>query len=345
MPLPTSLRSLNIIRAVLLFAACSCGPFPARAAERSPEDAAAVAKASAALSGVHRIVFLGDSITHGGNYVADFECWLIAHGFHVEILKLGLSSETASDLSPQENAGHLKGAGFERPCISERLGRTLAATKPDLLIACYGMNDGSNLPAGAAGTKRFADAITRLRSAATAAGVKRIVICTPPIYDAKGNEKRKAHDDKLSIYTAWLLTKRADGWDVVDIHTPMRKALDEGRAKNPAFQFSADRVHPGREGHWLMASEILKQLFGAKVDGVPAAENLFASNGPEIRKLIQNRVNLLSDAWMSQIGHKRPGVPGGPGAKPGLSVETANSQAADIGKQIQDKITSPGGAK
>src|ERR1700733_7090849 len=202
-------------------------------------------RAASALQGVHRIVFLGDSITQAGDYVTDCECWLLAHGFHVEILNLGLASETVSDLTPEENAPHLKAFGFGRPFLSQRLDRALAVSKPDLLFACYGMNDGGSLPPDASGTQRFADAIMRLRDAAAKAGVKRVVICTPPVQDAKGDAKQQFHDENLSRYTTWLLSKRADGWDVVDIHPPMRRALDEGRAKNPAFQFAADGVHPG----------------------------------------------------------------------------------------------------
>jgi lysophospholipase L1-like esterase len=287
------------------------------------------------LRGVHRIVFLGDSITQGGDYVTDCECWLLAHGFPGEVLNLGLGSETASDLTPEENAAHLKKYGFGRPFVSERLDRALAATKPDLLFACYGMNDGGSLPPNETGTKRFAEAITHLRDAATKAGVKRVVICTPPVQDDKGNAQQKYHDENLTRYTAWLLSKRADGWDVVDIHTPMRQTLDAGRAKNPAFLFAKDGVHPGREGHWLMAREILTQFFGAKLDGVASAEDLFPAHGAEIRKLVHERMVLLFNAWMTQIGHKRPGVAGAPGAKPGLPLAEANARAADIANKIK----------
>ena len=303
---------------------------------RAAEAGAAVPPPAAEiLRGVHRIVFLGDSITQGGDYVTDVECWLLAHGVQVEVLNLGLGSETASDLTPEENAGHLKAHGFGRPFVSERLTRALAATKPDLLFACYGMNDGGSLPPDESGTKRFAAAVTHLRDAALKAGVKRVVICTPPVQDAKGNAQKKFHDENLTRYTTWLLTKRADGWDVVDIHTPMRQALDAGRAKDPAFQFAKDGVHPGREGHWLMAREILTQAFGAKLDDVAAAENLFLTHGAEIRKLVHERMVLWFNSWMTQIGHKRPGVAGAPGAKPGLPPAEAKAKAADLAQQIQ----------
>lgn len=299
---------------------------------------AADSPASAKLEGVKRIVFLGDSITQAGDYVTDFECWLAAKGLQTEVINLGLGSETASDLTAEENDGHLKRHRFGRPFVSERLDRALAATKPDLLFVCYGMNDGGSLPSDDAGTKRFADAITHLRDAALKSGVKRVVLCTPPAQDNKGNPNLKFHDENLTRYSEWLLSKRAAGWDVVDFHGPMRKALDEGRAKNPAFALSGDGVHPGREGHWIMASELLTQFLGAKLDGVASAEALFPAHGAEIRNLVKQRMTVLFSAWMSKIGHKRPGVAGAPGAKPGPTVEQATENAAAITRQIEAQI-------
>ncbi len=290
------------------------------------------------LQGVQRIVFLGDSITQAGDYVTDVECWLLAQGQQIEVLNLGLASETGADLTPQENAGHLKHYGFGHPFLSERLDRALTATKPDLLFVCYGMNDGGALPADASGDKRFAEAMTHLRQEAYNAGVKRVVICTPPVQDARGDATKKYYDENLTRYTAWLLSKRADGWEVVDIHTPMRRALDEGRAKNPAFMFAKDGVHPDREGHWLMAREIIKQYFGLDVDGLASAEELFPAHGTEIRRLVNDRMKLLFDAWMTKIGHTRPGVAGGPGAKPGLPLAEANAEAEVIATQIRQAM-------
>jgi len=292
----------------------------------------------APLQGVHRIVFLGDSITQAGDYVTDFDCWLVSRGLRIEVLNLGLASETASDLTESENAGHKKAFGFGRPFLSQRLDRILAATKPDLLIACYGMNDGGSLPADESGAKRFEAAITHLREAALQAGVKRVVLCTPPTHDAKGNAAEKVHDENLTRYSAWLLSQRETGWDIVDIHGSMRKALDERRANDPNFAFAGDGVHPGREGHWLMAKAILTQFMGANLDGVVSADELFRRDGKAIRELVHRRMTTLFGAWMAQIGHTRPGVPGGPGAKPGPSLVEANAKAAEITRQIAEKM-------
>lgn len=283
------------------------------------------------LDGVRRLVFLGDSITQGGEYVVDVECWLLARGQRIEVVNLGLGSETASDLTEQENAGHLKAHGFGRPAISERLDRALTALKPDMVIACYGMNDAGSLPADELGTKRYAEAVTRLRERCLKAGAKKVVLASPPVKEAKADQwEKNVHDQNLGRYTGWLLSMKAAGWDVVDIHTPMRKALDDARVQKPDFAFAKDTVHPGREGHWVMASAILTQHFGADLARIDHAEQLFPQNGAEIRKLVKERMQVRFAAWMTAIGHQRPGVPGGPKAKPGLPPDQAEAKAATI---------------
>ena len=85
-----------------------------------------------------KILFLGDSITHNGLYVDFFETYLIQYYFSSydgSIIRLGLSSETVSGLSEVDHP-------FPRPCLHERLGRTLKAINPDIVFLCYGMNDG-----------------------------------------------------------------------------------------------------------------------------------------------------------------------------------------------------------
>jgi beta-glucanase (GH16 family) len=307
----------------------------ARVYDLVPTAEAAVPEA---LRGARRVVFLGDSITQAGDYVTDVDCWFIARGIKVETLNLGLGSETATDLTEAENASHKTNFGFGRPAVSERLERALAATRPDVLVVCYGMNDGGSLSSDESGLERFATAVTKLREAALKSGVRKVAICTPPVRDAKGDEALKAHEANLARYSDWIMSKKVEGWDVVDIHGPMRKALDEGRAKDPNFALAGDGVHPGREGHWIMANAIISQFFGGNLDGISSSEQLFGKNGNEIRGLARKRMDILFGAWMSKIGHGRPGVAGGPDAAPGISVDDATAQSAKIAKQIADLV-------
>jgi hypothetical protein len=168
------------------------------------------------------------------------------------------------------------------------------------------------------------------------AGAKRVVVCTPTVRDWRG--KILVWEENLLRYSAWIMSKKAEHWDVVDIHGPMRQALDQNRVKNPRFTLAGDGVHPNREGSWLMAREFLTQYLGAKLDGKTSAEQLFPARGDEIRKLVAERSGILRSAWMTKTGHKRPGVVGGPGTKPGPSVEEANKRSAELSKAIAAMI-------
>jgi lysophospholipase L1-like esterase len=100
-----------------------------------------------------RVVFLGDSITQAGGYVAFTTYYLerLYPGKAFDVLDLGLASETLSGLSEEGHAG----GKFPRPYLFERLGRVLERAKPEVVVACYGMNDGIYLPLTGAGSPRF----------------------------------------------------------------------------------------------------------------------------------------------------------------------------------------------
>ncbi len=106
------------------------------------------------------IVFLGDSITFGGGYVAGFEAWLLTTGFRPLplVVNVGLPSETVSGLSEEGHAG----GEFPRPDLTERLDRVLRLAKPDLVFACYGMNCGIYEPLNEERFRRYREGIEKL---------------------------------------------------------------------------------------------------------------------------------------------------------------------------------------
>ena len=122
----------------------------------------------AAPPNVKRVVFLGDSITHAGGYIDALETALLIQypERHLELLNLGLPSETTSGLSEPGHAG----GQFPRPDVHERLERVLEQTKPDLVVACYGMNDGIYYPLGEERFDKFKSGIERLHASGRVAG-------------------------------------------------------------------------------------------------------------------------------------------------------------------------------
>src|SRR5437763_5854086 len=196
---------------------------------------------------VHRIVFLGNSITYAGNYITDIEAYFVTHypNKEYEFINMGLPSETVSGLS---EPGHADGK-FPRPDLHERLDRVLALTKPDLVFICYGMNDGIYLPFDSGRFHKFKDGLIDVHNKVAQTGT-RIIHLTPPYYDElKG--RNKGYEATLDRYTDWVLAQqKAAKWKVIDIHYPMKRFTEAHRKADSAFGIAAfalaeDGEHPG----------------------------------------------------------------------------------------------------
>ena len=276
---------------------------------------------------IRRVVFVGDSITYAGVYVCDIAAYFATRhpGHGVTFLNVGLPSETVSGLSEE---GHANGR-FPRPDVHERLARVLAQTKPDLVFACYGMNDGIYLPFAEERFKRFREGMVWLHDQVTARGA-RIIHVTPATYDeTKGG--KAGYGAVLDRYSDWLVGQRsAAGWEVVDAHRPMQEALDSFRRADPAFVFARDGVHPNDLGHWFIAREILRHLGAGDVSTATDAAAMMAAHpaGTAMLKLVTEQQTVLKDAWLQATRHTRPGM------KAGLPLDEANTAAVRLQREI-----------
>jgi lysophospholipase L1-like esterase len=255
----------------------------------------ACAQSAEALAG-KRIVVLGDSITQGGTYVSFMDYFLQKSRpqLRFEVYPLGLSSETLSGLS---EAGHA-GGKFPRPSLFERLGRTLEKMKPEVVFACYGINDGIYQPLEEARFKAFQTGVTKLLDQCQAAGVKQVYLVTPPIFDATTKPGEFNYDSVMTAYAAWEMQLKRPGLTVIDLHTAMRKARD---ARTEVF--SRDRVNPGDDGHLLMARTILAGA-GVATPDVAAKE---AMADPLFKAVDQLR-KFRASKWMAYVGYSREKV-------------------------------------
>jgi lysophospholipase L1-like esterase len=283
---------------------------------------------SEVLPGAKRVLFLGDSITHSGQYVEFIEAYFVTRfpNRRVEFMNVGLPSETVSGLSESGHAG----GQFPRPDLHERLARVLEKTKPDLVIACYGMNDGIYLPFSEERLGNFTNGLVRLRERVTGVGAK-ILHVTPPTFD-EVRGKGPGYGNTLARYADWMLGQRATGWDVADLHGPMNRFLAERRKSDPNFFLAGDGVHPGEAGHWIMAKQILLHLGAKDLENVEDPKAMLAAHpeGERLLKLIQQKQRLTRDAWLTETGHKRPGM------KKGLPLAEAELKAAELEKQIRE---------
>ena len=283
-----------------------------------------------------RVLFLGDSITHAGHYVEMIEAHIrMTHpAGGVEFINLGLPSETCSGLSEPEHP-------FPRPNVHERLDRALTRIKPDLVVACYGMNDGIYYPFSEERFSAYQRGIQTLVQKVKQAGAP-LVLMSPPAFDPlplkkkgsllpKGADKYawfkiyEGYDDVLRKYAAWVIQPRADVAATIDLHTAVHQYVAAKRRANPDFTMSDDGVHVNVEGHRVLADAILAAW------GYDPSRQV----DPQLAKLIRQRQQIMHPAYVSYVEHKRPGV------KAGLPIDEARATAAKIEAKIVALLSPP----
>jgi len=294
--------------------------------------AASGSKPSELLSRSQRIVFLGDSITYAGSYVAYFDAWLTTQDLDRPpvVINVGLPSETVSGLSEEGHAG----GRFPRPDLAERLTRVLDVTEPDLVLACYGINCGIYQPFGEERFARYRQGIERLRQEVRGRGAE-LVLITPPFFDDQRANKPFSYNAVLDRYSEWLLAQRDEGWPVIDLHGAMTEEVARRRLTDPQFTFQRDAVHPGPEGHWFMAAHLIHWFGDDRAASASSPEAMLESCGrdAEMLDLISQRATLRRDAYLTAAGHQRPGI------RSGLPLPEAQQKAAALTKQIDAGVS------
>ena len=334
MPKPFGFTTLLRFAGLVIALAWIClasAPAPASAADTLP-----------GLEKIHRVVFVGDSITFDGEYVDDIQAFLLMRfpGSQVEFINVGQSSETVSGLS---EPGFAKDK-FTRPDLHSRLAAILEKTKPDLMVACYGMNDGIYQPFDEAYFKKFQDGMRWVHETVVKSGAK-ILHVTPSLFDyptlkarvldsgAKGlTPFDPAYEDVLDRYSKWMVAQRQQGWDVVDVHGTMRQMVAANRKTDPAYNLTRDGIHPSDAGNWVIAREILLHWGApAEVSRMTSLEPVLASRpqGSSLIELVRQQQHVLRDAWLTEAGHLYPGH------KKGLPLPEAQKHAAELAQKIR----------
>ena len=258
-----------------------------------------------------RWLFLGDSITQAGRYTDYVETWfLLNESIAPEIINLGLSSETISGLSEPDHP-------FPRPCVHTRLERVLERTRPDVVIACYGMNCGIYHPFSQERFKAYQDGINKLVAASRAIGAE-VILLTPPPYAGRVKPRTPPDDGQsfgyktpasdynevLERYAAWILSlDGTDGIRAITLRPPVERFMEQCYPEEP--------VHPNVYGHELMAEAFLQAL--GKDTGSELLETGISlrTDDAEWNKLIAlvRQQRLAYDrALLNDIGHGNPGV-------------------------------------
>ncbi len=282
-----------------------------------------------------RVLFLGDSNTFAGTFIAYFDAYLMTRHpeRHVELINLGLPSETCSGLSEADHP-------YPRPDVHTRLDAALAKAKPNIVVACYGMNDGIYSPFDAGRFQKYQDGYAKLIDKCEKAGAK-VILMTPAPFDPlplKGKllpaggakyswvKPYENYDrEVLTKYADWLGTWRKKGYLVIDAHAALLAYLEAKRKTQPDFRVSGDGIHPDANGHEVIFRELLKTFGGDEGWAKPAAP---------VMKKIEDRQRMLGLAWLTDVGHKRPDTP------KGIPLDEAKKKAAETEKDIRATLMS-----
>jgi len=211
-----------------------------------------------------RVVFFGDSITHGGKYVGYLQLFaaLRRPGWDVRCINAGISGDTAN--------GGLARVSWD---VKEK--------RPDRVFAMFGMNDvGRNnymtatpdaetQAARAKSLTRYARNVRALADAIPAIGA-RAVLMTPSPYDQYATRTNvqnlvACNDPGLAACAAIVREAAAErALGVVELHRPLTEILKA----HPGLGLGGpDRVHPREQGHLLMAAFVLEAM---RVSGLVA---------------------------------------------------------------------------
>ncbi len=258
-----------------------------------------------------RILVLGDSITQKGTYVSFISYFLQKRNpdLDYDIISIGLGSETAAGTSEADHP-------FPRPCIHSRLDNALEQTKPDIVFACYGMNDGIYHPLGSDRLLAYQSGIESLVEKIRAVQAE-VVLLTPPYFDAEAKKTLAPpgssdfgyktpyaqYNDVLRTYGKWILLSGLSVNRKIDLNTPMLEYNQHRRKTDPQFHLSQDGIHPGELGHLLMAITILKAC-GVEIEG-DFVEILAAAKADPLFTEIDHRRQMRSTGWLEYIGYER----------------------------------------
>ncbi len=287
----------------------------------------------------NRIAFLGDSITDDGTFIAFIENWFYSNNpdGKPEFINLGVSAETASGLSEPDR-------DFPRPCIHERIDRAIEESRPDLAVVCYGMNDGIYYPFSDERFFAYKEGLIKLVKKLVLAGVK-VVVMSPPPFDPRSfngpllsetvgifgyPKPYEGYDNVLKGYAQWIMAdlETAGIEKTIDLHTPIKKFIELKREAEPDYRYG-DGIHPDRQGHWVIANILLKELFN-----VPSTEEpkyVMHQEASPVHTMVMMRRRILSAAWKEHVGHTNPNK-----AASALPIK----QAKRIGAAIEAEISS-----
>jgi lysophospholipase L1-like esterase len=236
-----------------------------------------------------KVAICGDSITEQKMYSVFIEEYLLAcqPQANLSTVQFGWGGETVW--------------GFFGRVKNDVLG-----FKPTVATTCYGMNDGGYLPLKPEIAELYKKTTTDLVATLKEGGVRSIVIGSPGVVDSetyKRNGGAEVYNKTLGELRDIGKQVAADtGVGFADVHGAMLDAMTKFKATNPGIPFAGgDGVHPGSNGHLVMAYAFIKALGADGNIGTItvdlAGNTTTATDGHKVVSAANGVVQIESTRW------------------------------------------------
>lgn len=232
-----------------------------------------------------KVIFLGDSITHGGEFLYWVQAmYQLRQPGKIRVENAGISGDVAS--------GGLA-----------RLGYDVLDKKPNRVFIMFGMNDinlslykkgGSDLDEKRMKPlKNYENNMNRICDRLKEAGVS-ITLITPTPYNQYVNNNPSTYNEVGLAAAAKIVRKTAQdrGLEMVEFHVPMTEMLKTHPKISP---MRTDNVHPNSLGHLVMAYYFCKE---AGLAGKIAEVSINAADG---------KIKTAKHAAVSELKIKKNG--------------------------------------
>lgn len=257
-----------------------------------------------------RVVFVGNSITHGGHYHSFVWLYYMTRfpNKPITIMNAGIGGESAWD-------------------IKDRLDYDVFDRKPTYVTLTFGMNDtGYDIfwkeNAKELSEQRIEKSLESFREIekrllAENKMTKVLIGGSPFDETTKLNSLLFLHknDAILKIIDAQRKAAKKNGWGFVDFNQPMVQISLEEQKKDSTFTFCrVDRIHPDNDGQMVMAYLFLKAqgLAGVEVSDISIDannKNLLSHRNCKVSKLKKEAGGLSFDYLANSLPYPLDSIP------------------------------------
>lgn len=201
-----------------------------------------------------RVVFVGNSITDGGHYHSYIWLYYMTRfpDQRIDVLNAGIGGDVAAN-------------------ILSRFDGDVTTKRPTVIALTFGMNDtkyfeylkpGADEMAGKAVQTSFENYQQIEKKLKAMPAVRKILMSSSP-YDettkGKGNYYPGKSRAMLRVAEFQEAAAKKNSWEFLDFNRPMTAINQQFQQKDSTFTIcGGDRIHPGQDGHMVMAYIFLK---------------------------------------------------------------------------------------